>query len=432
VLAERLRAGSGRPLLAGDPEGRMRALLDGRAASYGRAGEALDTSDLTPERVADELARRYRRRVSNDDPSVDVPAAGAVGAPAGASAFVIAPGALHRLGELLTEALPETRSVAVAFDPAVASVAATVAEALRTAGVDVRVSVPLPSGEAAKTAAAVGSLWSALAAAGLDRTGAVVAVGGGATLDAAGFAAATFARGVPLVNVPTTVLAMVDAAVGGKVGIDHAGIKNSVGAFHPARLVVADPNALATLPERARRAGLAEAVKAFVVASPIALDALPALDLDRDLLWVVEQAVRIKAAFVAVDPFDTGARHALNLGHTFAHALESATGFDMPHGEAVAVGLVAAARLGAALGVTPPELEHRVARTLAAIALPTVPPSGLDRDALLRAMAGDKKRRGGGPVFVVPTGDGVELVDGLDAPSAVEALLQPVAAGSRT
>jgi 3-dehydroquinate synthetase len=221
---------------------------------------------------------------------------------------------------------------------------------------------------------------------------------------------------------------MVDAGVGGKVGIDHAGVKNLVGAFHHPLAVVTDPSVLATLPVTALRWGLAEAVKAAVVASPLLLEELERSPRDgrgipAALPWVVEQAVRIKAAYVSADPFDRSVRASLNLGHTFAHAVESATGYGVPHGEAVAMGLVAAARLGAAVGATDGGLADRLRRVLAGLGLPVDPPQGLDPRSLLEAMGADKKRRSGRAAFVVPAPDGVELVEGLDPPSALAALI---------
>jgi len=422
-IANRLRGEGGRPLLQGDLDGRTRELLVRRASAYAGAGEPLDTTSHPPDQVAAELVRLYPG--SREGP-VRIP----VGSPNGTYDLVVGRPGFERFGEEVAAALPGCPAAAVVTDPAVEPLAAAVVDRLGSAGIAPVVWKVLPPGEQAKSPAVVQELWSAFAEGGLARDGVVVAVGGGATLDAAGFAAATFNRGVALVNVPTTVLAMVDAAIGGKVAVDHSGVKNLAGAFHHPRLVVADPIALRGLPEREFRAGLAEAVKAFAIASPLALDALPRLDPheERDLTWLVEQAVRIKAAFVSADPEDRGARHALNLGHTFAHALESATGCGIPHGEAVAIGLVAAARLGAAVGATDPALAGRLSGVLSALGLPTEPPEGLDRNALAAAMGSDKKRRYGRLRFVLPAADGVELVEGVTAEQALDALLRSVPA----
>ena len=225
-------------------------------------------------------------------------------------------------------------------------------------------------------------------------------------------------------NVPTTVLAMADAALGGKVAVDLAGAKNQVGAFHPATLVIVDPETLASLPSEEIRAGLAEVLKAAVLGSPEALAVLEEGDPSGGpaLAWLIEEALRVKAGYVAADPHDHGARQALNLGHTFGHALESASGFSLRHGEAVAVGLVAAARLGQDLGLTPPDLTDRIVRSVDGLGLPLAPPPELDPARILEAIAADKKRRAGRAVFVVPTGAGAVLVEGLEPQRAVEAL----------
>jgi shikimate kinase / 3-dehydroquinate synthase len=425
-LLRRLGDLGDRPLLVGDVEGRIDELLRRRAPAYAGAGRPLDTTRLTVEDVGAELALRYPAALGL---TVRI----ALRTPQGERPFLIGIGALDRLGDELAAVLPDCRAAVLVFDPSVRAAAERAGDSLHGSGIGVAGSIPLPSGEAAKDPGTLAALWAEFVEAGLDRTGTVVAVGGGAALDVAGFAAATFARGVALVNVPTTMLAMVDASLGGKVAVDHAGVKNVAGAFHHPQLVVADPSVLASLPERAYRAGLAEAAKAFMLGSPLALEAIPSLRLDDpaspDLVWAVEQAVRIKAAYVAADPFDRGVRHALNLGHTFAHALESATGYAMPHGEAVAVGLVAAARLGVGRGSSPAGLADRFATALAALGLPLEPPAGLDPDALIRAMGADKKRAGGRLRFVVPAADGAELVDDVTAEVALDALfdrtLQP-------
>ena len=273
-------------------------------------------------------------------------------------------------------------------------------------------------GETSKVIATVTDLWDRFQALGLDRGDLVIAVGGGATLDSVGFAAATWARGVPWVTVPTTILAMVDAAIGGKVAIDRGGAKNAVGAFHHPRAVVCSLELLDTLPARAAHDGLAEVVKAACLASPLLLDALehsqPMGDgLPAHLSWLIEQGVRIKAAYVAADPEDGGLRQSLNLGHTYAHGLEAASGYQISHGRAVAVGLLAASNLGVSLGLTPEELPARLQTALAGMRLlEPLPP--IPRDRVRAAIGLDKKSRGGTPAFVVPTVEGARLLSGID------------------
>jgi shikimate kinase / 3-dehydroquinate synthase len=428
-LDESLRralADGGRPLLAGDEEtarARARELLASRSAGYAGAGPSLDTTRRAPGEVAAELAARYRAAADPETVRVEVPA------PGGPTAYVAGPGLLERLGEEVRAALPGVDRVVAVHDGAVAGFAWRAGRSLEATGVEVLATVALPPGERAKSWPVVAEVWDRFLDAGLDQGGAVIAIGGGAALDVAGFAAATFARGVPLVNVPTTVLAMLDASVGGKTGIDHGGIKNAAGAFHHSSAVLADLSVLAGLPVREARAGLAEAVKAFVLASPLALEVAERLagplaaGEPEPVLWAVEQAVRVKAAYVGADPSDRLARHALNLGHTFAHALEAASGYAMRHGEAVAIGLVAAARLACRLGRGVAGLPERLESLLGALGLPSRPPEGLDRERLAAAMGLDKKRRAGRAAFVLPAMDGAELVRDLPLDLALAALL---------
>lgn len=429
-LMRRLGEGFARPLLGPDPHSRVPELLRDRAPAYASAGEALDTTGLTAEEVAAELASRYRGVVEGGGP-VRIP----VEVPDEPYEVVLGPGAIEGLGQDMKDVLPQARRAALAIDEAICRGAGDrVSAALEGAGLAVAARVVLPGGEATKSIEVVADLWSRFRRAGLEPGDVVVAVGGGATLDAAGFAAATYARGVALVMVPTTLLAMVDAALGGKVGIDHAGVKNLVGSFHHPRLVLADPTTLGSLPTRALRAGLGEVVKAFLLASPLALEGLEAIgaDITGQLVWLIEQAVRIKVGYVAADPWDLGLRHALNLGHTFAHAIEAVTEFGVSHGEAVAIGLVAAARLGTEIGITPQGLPDRVGRVLARVDLPANPPSDLDAQGLLEAMEADKKRRGGRAVFVVPSEGGSTLVEGVGTDLALSALLAPRAGRAAT
>jgi shikimate kinase/3-dehydroquinate synthase len=422
ALMARIGAAGGRPLLAADRAVEMDRLLERRSAAYAAAGTPLDTTDRSPDEVAAELAARYRGRAASGTPvRIDVPSGD------GSYPVLVGPGAIEALGRELARLRPATRRAVVVVDEVVdGSVGEQVTSALREAGIEAGPHARLPAGEAAKVLSCVELLWNRFRDDGLDRTGAVVAVGGGAALDTAGFAAATYARGVPLVNVPTTLLAAVDAALGGKVAIDHAGVKNLVGAFHNPSLVVADTSALTSLPTRVFRAGLAECVKAAVLAAPAMLDLLagtPDRPVSAPVEWIVEQSVRIKAGYVAVDPHDHSLRQALNLGHTFGHAVEAASDYAVPHGEAVAVGLLAAARLGAELGVTDPALPDSLGALLESLGLPVRPPDGLTPERLLAALAGDKKRRSGRPVVILPAAaGGAELVEGLAGEDLVRML----------
>lgn len=414
-LAKRLANGDDRPLLRPDPATRIPQLLRERREAYADAGEPLDTTGHTVEETGARLADRYLRISSREELAIiDVEAPGH-------GPVVLGTGALGRIASKISIAIPRARTAALITDPAAKEAADIVAGAIEESGVDVA-RIEMPGGEEAKSLAVLGHALTSLREHGIEPTDVVVAIGGGTVLDAAGFSAATYARGIPLVNVPTTLLAMVDAGLGGKVAIDHAGAKNLVGTFHPPRLVLADPAVLASLPERELRTGFAEVVKAGILASPLLLDVLETEDPTERLEWIVEQAVRIKAGYVAADPRDTGVRRSLNLGHTFAHAIESASDYAVSHGEAVASGLLAAARLGRQHGITDPSLEERTGSILARLGLPTGPPPELDTDRMLSAMAADKKRRSGKAVFVVPAPGGAALLEGLDPADALSHL----------
>lgn len=276
---------------------------------------------------------------------------------------------------------------------------AALAEALGALAVNAT-TLTLPPGEAHKTLATVSTLWDGALAAGADRDTVVAAFGGGVVGDLAGFAAATLLRGVRFVQVPTTVLAMVDASVGGKTGFDHSVGKNLVGAFHQPSAVVADIGHLATLPARERSAGLAEAVKIGLTHDGVLLDdleahgaALAAGD-PQGLRRVIRRAVSAKARVVRDDEREAGPRALLNLGHTAGHALEAAGGYrKLLHGEAVAVGMVLEMALAARRGLTPPALVERVTAILRALGLPTTVPAA-DLRAALPFLATDKKRSG--------------------------------------
>ncbi len=262
-----------------------------------------------------------------------------------------------------------------------------------------------PAGEASKTRDTWARLTDDLLTLGFGRDAALVALGGGVTGDLAGFVAATYLRGIPFVQVPTTLLAMLDASVGGKVGVDTDAGKNLVGAFHPPMAVVADPLTLRTLDERTYRSGLAEAVKHGLIADEghlawIEANAtrILARDLDRVAL-LVRRSVEIKTVIVEADEQETGMRALLNAGHTVAHALEQATGFAIPHGEAVAIGLAVEAAIGEAVGATESGTRARIEAVLTRLGLPASLPAGFDPESLFPALSRDKKSRGQVPGF---------------------------------
>jgi 5-deoxy-5-amino-3-dehydroquinate synthase len=398
VLAARATRGTHRPLLDGDPEGAMRRLLPEREPLYRHAADlVVDTDRLSPaevtQRIAEALAGIRRVTVPLGDRSYDV---------------VVGHGAVQALGTLL---------------PATAQRAAVVTQP----GIPFPVEVPVTTarleigdGEQAKTLSTVEELCRAFARLGLTRHDVVVGVGGGMVTDVAGFAAATWHRGVPVVHVATTLLGMVDAAIGGKTGVNLPEGKNLVGAFWQPSGVVCDLDALATLPPRERRSGDGEMAKYHFLTG----DDLDAMSLtDR-----VARCVEIKAEVVASDEREGGRRALLNYGHTLAHALEIATDHRLTHGEAVGIGLVYAAELARRLGrIDEGRVEEHRKVVGGTYGLPMTIPAGVSDDDLVTLMGRDKKVLSGGLTFVLDGADGVEVVQGVPE-SAVRAAFDAVRA----
>lgn len=323
--------------------------------------------------------------------------------------ITIEPGALARAGEIVRAAAPAHR-YAVITDETVGPL--YLGPLVRSLGIGTE-SFTIPAGERFKTRETWSDLTDAMLAAGLGRDTTVVALGGGVVGDLAGFVAATYLRGVPVVQVPTTLLAMVDASVGGKVGVDSPAGKNLVGAFHPPAAVVIDPEALRTLPPVHRRAGFAEILKHGVIADgcyfeeaeAVAAAAAGAGDnspLDPRLPALIARSVEIKAAVVQQDEREGGLRKTLNFGHTVGHALERVTAYEMLHGNAVAVGMVAEAALGERLGVTEPGTARRIAAAADVAGLPSTLPTGITARAVVEATHGDKKSRAGMVEYALP------------------------------
>ncbi len=330
------------------------------------------------------------------------------------------------VAETLAEAFgPSTTGVALVVDGGVAALprarALTEALSARLPGV---AAFELPAGEACKSLAQIERTVEWLAARGYDRQAAVVGLGGGAATDHAGFAAAVYLRGIRFATVPTTLLAMVDASVGGKTGVDLKAGKNLVGAFHQPRAVVADLGFLDTLPAREKAAGLAEIVKCGFIADPIILDLAErhGAELPPDVLReLIARAVGVKAVVVAEDETEGGRRAILNFGHTVGHALEAASHYELLHGEAVSLGMVAALELGAALGVGPRALVDRARSLLGRLSLPTDFAPRLSAEVWER-LAVDKKRRGAAIRFVFVPAPGQTVLRDV-APADIAAAL---------
>ena len=364
----------------------VRALLKERATvvwldvDVDTAWERVRGSDRPLARDREEFERLYEERRPLYAEVADVVARDADDVVLAAAGVHVERGALGRLGRLV----PGDGAVSLVTDPNVAGIHgadAQLALGPRLAQVNV-----LPAGEDAKTADSLEWLWRAL---NIDRSGTIAALGGGCTTDAAGFAAATYLRGVDWVPVPTSLLAQVDAAIGGKTAIDLPQGKNLVGAFHWPVKTVVDPALLETLPEAQRLEGMAEVVKAGLLAGE------PFWELPDDEL--VRRSIAFKAAICLRDPYERGERTALNLGHTFAHALEAAAGYEgLTHGRAVALGLLAALRL-----------SGRDTKVVEEVLRPQ--PVGVDRERAWEAMKRDKKARDGVPLFVLLGDDGPRI-----------------------
>lgn len=309
-------------------------------------------------------------------------------------------GLLARLPELLGRHCPAHRYAVIADHRVAELHGAALAAVLAGAGLDAEVH-PFPTGEWNKSRESWARLTDGLLKARFGRDAAIIAFGGGVAGDLAGFVAATYLRGVPWVLLPTSLLAMVDSSIGGKTGVDVPAGKNLVGAFHQPRFVLADVDLLATLPRAHVAAGAAEAVKHGIIADAgyaarLREDA-PAL-LSRDLAALeraVLRSVAIKADVVARDERETGLRQVLNFGHTVAHAIEARSGYELLHGEAVAIGITVEARLAERLGVAGRGLAGEVEGLLAAFGLPLTVPAALSTDDVMDAMHGDKKARAG-------------------------------------
>ena len=408
-----------RPLLVGpDPISRIRELKARRQPFYALADHTVHTDGLTPELAADEVVRAWRRRSAPAlaDPDrlqafVGAPVTAAPGhaASSGAACVVRALSAsypvyvdwnaLFDLGLRLREAGLTAQAYVVSDETVFARYGRQVEAALAQADIPVA-SYTVPPGEASKSLDTAAAIYDWLIGQRAERGHAVVALGGGMVTDLAGYVAATYVRGLPLVHVPTSLLAMVDAAIGGKVAVNHPRAKNVIGAFYQPRFVLADVSTLRTLPPRELTSGWAELIKHALILEPDLLAFLeeraePILRLEPEpTTEAIRRSVTVKAAVVSEDEREeTGRRTVLNYGHTVGHAIEAATGYDrLLHGEAVAIGMTAAAAISRRLGLLSPDVERRQRDLLERLGLPSRA-EGVDCGAVLSAMALDKKVR---------------------------------------
>ena len=315
--------------------------------------------------------------------------------------ILIGEGILTRAGELAAKVLPPTRCAVITDERVGPLYGERLQTSLKVAGFDAHLLI-VPAGEASQSMEIAADLCDRLIGIGLDRKSAVFALGGGVIGDLAGFVSSIHYRGIPFVQIPTTVIAQVDSSVGGKTGVNSPLGKNLIGTFHQPRLVLADTSLLGTLPERTFREGLSEAIKHAVIADAAMLDELPPKD-GASLSSLIARNVGIKAGIVAEDEFETkGTRALLNFGHTIGHAVESVAGYGvLSHGECVAIGMIAALDLSVRLADLPPNQAARVKEVITACNLPTTIPMDLPAEKILAALGRDKKFDRGAIRFVL-------------------------------
>ena len=407
TLLERLASDSKkRPLLAGDLRESLASLLAKRNEHYQSFPLQINTA-RTPEelawRIQITLGRFHLKAMGEYD-------------------AIVQNGGVDQLGELLK--LRDISNPIIVTDENVAKFhAEKVRESLCAAGFNANL-LTIPAGESYKTLRTVEQLWHGFLEANLDRKSTVIALGGGVVGDLAGFAASTYMRGINWVILPTTLLSMVDASLGGKTGFDLPEGKNLIGSFHPPRLVLADPEMLSTLDAEEFCSGMAEVVKHGIISDPD-LFALCARGLDwvkSNLEEIVRRGMAVKIKIIEEDPYEKNIRATLNLGHTGGHAVELVSGFQVRHGEAVAIGMVAEAEFAERLTVAHKGLSDSIKELLSALGLPIHIPDNLSREELIRAMRMDKKNSNGVVRFALPAEIGrVELLDIENLESVLEA-----------
>ncbi len=428
--AERLRANPGtalRPLLEGDTEAKLSALHEARNPLYRRADAAIDVDGLSPEQAAAEIVQLWEEWRSNPPTSGErfyatesqpEPAAFDVAATVTTHLtsypVVVQDGVLDNLGDVCRMAGLGGRAFVVIDGQLKKLYGATVSAALAAAGYPCQL-LGIPGTEDQKTLETVSLVYDWLIAAHVERSDFVVCVGGGVVTDLAGFAAATCLRGIDFIHVPTSLLGMVDAAIGGKTGVDHPRGKNLIGAFAQPRAVVIDPRVLTTLAERHLRNGWAEVIKhGFILDEELVRDLEAVADDPAAMVSarLISRSVAIKAQIVSEDEREAGRRTLLNYGHTIGHAIEAVTGYSTYlHGEAVAIGMRAAGIIASELALMSPDDFARQQKLIRAAGLPESAP-GVSVDAVLDAALLDKKVRGGELRWVLLDGIGHAAVRG--------------------
>lgn len=381
TLMERLKHSKNRPLLAGDLESNLKSLLEKRKTHYESFPLKIHVDNKTAEQNAFQAQIVLGRHHLSSMGEYDV--------------------IVGQIGNLSYCNL-------IVTDKNIAKHHAKTIEDLNIK------TIIIPSGEEHKNLETVNCLWKSFLENGLDRKSTVIALGGGVIGDMTGFAASTYMRGIDWIAIPTTLLSMVDASLGGKTGFDLPEGKNLIGAFHPPKLVLADVNFLKTLPERELISGMAEVVKHGIISDPELFDLCKnGLDWVKDNLEeIVKRAMAVKIKVIEEDPYEKNIRAKLNLGHTIGHAVELVSKFDLRHGEAIAIGMVVEAKYSAQVGLASKSVVEAIESTLKKLNLPTQIPDEMPREEIIKAMRVDKKKNAKSIRFALPVEIGkVELID---------------------
>ncbi len=405
AILARLSDKSDRPLLAGDDRAaKLRNLLKEREQVYRSFPWQIDTTKMDVAEVVLQVLAVYGSVGRLNDPNTFYIPMGERG-----NSILLGAGLLDSIGPIL-RARGLRGTVALIGDSNVIEQQGNrVYQSLTLSGFE---TLPLrvPSGEESKTLDMAGVLYEQLVQGGLERSGAIIALGGGVVGDLSGFVAATYLRGVPWVNCATTLLAMVDASIGGKTGVDLPSGKNLVGAFYPPLLTIGDLTVLRTLPEREFQSGMAEVIKAGVI-TDVELFAMIECG-STDIQEIIRRAIKVKVDIVREDPFEKGRRAALNLGHTIGHGIEAASRFLLRHGEAIGIGMIAEAKIAERLGLARPGLSDRLEAVVERVGLPTRFATP-DTEAIMQLMRSDKKKQLGRLMFALPRDIG-QVVIGVD------------------
>jgi 3-dehydroquinate synthase len=391
-------------LWGGDRAATLRELLKQREEVYRSFAWQVDTTKMDVAEVMLRVMALYGSISNLNDPDTFYLPMGERG-----NAVLLGTGLLESIGPLLSaRGLHGTASL-IGDSNVIERHGERVFRSLAMSGFEVR-PLRVPAGEESKTLETAGLLYEQLVRGGLERSGVIVALGGGMIGDLSGFVAATYLRGVQWVNCATSLLAMVDASIGGKTGVDLPSGKNLVGAFHPPLLTVSDLTVLRTLPEREFQAGMAEVIKAGIIGDVELFEMIE--DGSTDLREIIRRSIKVKVDVVREDPFEKGRRAALNLGHTIGHGLEAASQFLLRHGEAIGIGTIAEAKIAERMGLAHSDLSGRIEAVIEKVGLPTRY-ANLETDTIVQLMRSDKKKQLGRLKFALPRDIG-DVMIGVD------------------